>query len=89
MKKWMSLMTLGAILGHLLASYVGPKVLKWYFAPPVTGWADCSPAVAWGMSRLILIQLLGLVMGCIVAALLGWKIFGFKTKDSANLSVMQ
>ncbi len=75
MKKWVVLLCSGAVLGHLSASIVAPKMLSWYFKPPIALWADCSPAVTWGVNRLMWIQLVGLLVGCILFSLIGLKFF--------------
>lgn len=55
-----------ALLGALLSSYVGPKVIAWYFDPPVNIGVNCRSAVEWSMSRLQSTQVCGLGIGCVV-----------------------
>lgn len=55
-----------ALLGALLSSYVGPKIIAWYFDPPVNIGVNCRSAVEWSMSKLQITQFWGLVGGLIV-----------------------
>jgi hypothetical protein len=52
-----------ALLGALLSTYVGPKVIAWYFDPPVDIGVNCRPAVEWSMSKLQMTQFFGLLIG--------------------------
>jgi hypothetical protein len=54
-----------ALLGALLSSYLGPKVIAWYFDPPVNIGVNCRSAVEWSMSRLQATQFVGLVVGLV------------------------
>ena len=55
-----------ALVGALLSSYVGPKVIAWYFDPPVNIGVNCRSAVEWSMTRLQVTQFCGLCVGLVV-----------------------
>jgi hypothetical protein len=71
-----------ALLGALLSSYIGPKVIAWYFDPPVNIGVNCRSAVEWSMARLQLTQLCGLVVGLIIG--LAITIHRTRPKSSAQ-----
>ncbi len=74
MRKAIVFSALGPVLGLLLATWIGPKFLLWWFKPPVNPGFDCSPAIFWGMKRLIGIQIVGLAVGLIVGLLLAFAL---------------
>jgi hypothetical protein len=68
----------GALIGIILATWLGPRVLTWWFTPPAgVMLTNASEAVRWGMDRLVHAQLIsllvGAVLGAVVAVLLRGK----------------
>ena len=59
-----------ALLGAVLASWVAPKAISWYFDPPVNIGVNCREATVWSMHKLQVAQLVGLILGAI-AGLVG------------------
>jgi len=58
-------MCAGALVGVVLATWVAPTFLIWWFTPP-TGLSmtfDAPKAIQWGMSRMVRAQVTGLVLG--------------------------
>lgn len=72
---------IGALLGALLASWLAPKGIAWYFDPPVDIGVNCKQATEWSMSRLLIAQFWGLVFGTI-ATLTALFFFRRKTAKS-------
>lgn len=68
-----------ALLGALLGSYFGPKVIAWYFDPPVDIGVNCRSAVEWAMARLQVTQFCGLVIGLAV----GFAVMMHRTRTGA------
>jgi membrane associated rhomboid family serine protease len=64
-----------ALIFGLLATWLGPKMIAYWYTPPVPAGAasafNCSDAVQWAMSKLVLTQLIGSVIGLIVGIVLG------------------
>jgi len=56
---------MGALLGALLASWLAPKGIAWYFDPPVNIGVNCREATEWSMSRLLIAQFWGLIAGVV------------------------
>ena len=57
------LLIIGLFLGFAVSSWLGPKYLAWYFNPPVELGINCTPAAEWGMSKLIRVQVIGMLLG--------------------------
>lgn len=55
-----------ALLGALLSSYIGPKIIAWYFDPPVNIGVNCRQAVEWSMAKLQVTQFFGLLAGIVI-----------------------
>lgn len=61
-------------LGTLGASFIGPKVITWYFTPPIQAYLNCGPATTWAMEKLIIIQLLFFVFFGILGFVIAFKV---------------
>jgi hypothetical protein len=68
-----------ALAFGILASWLGPKMIAYWYAPPVpSGMAsalNCTDAVAWAMNRLVWTQVIGSVVGALAGGFLG-LVFG-------------
>jgi membrane associated rhomboid family serine protease len=64
-----------AIVFGLLATWLGPKMISYWYTPPVPAGAasafNCTDAVNWAMNKLVLTQLIGSVIGLLVGMVLG------------------
>ena len=64
-----------ALLFGLLATWLGPKMISYWYTPPVPAGAasafNCTDAVNWAMNKLVLTQLIGSVIGIVVGMVLG------------------
>lgn len=87
MKKAMSLFirvfAVGGLIGTVLAAWLAPKIINWY-ATGVEVPINCSSAISWGIARLQLAQLIGLIAGGIVSLALYYLVFK-KKEDDPNL----
>jgi|GEM_PF-1039853 len=66
----------------LLATWLGPRVIVWYFTPPA-GMAmtfNAGQAVQWGMDRLIEAQLTGAVVGALIALVVSFILVRRKSR---------
>lgn len=61
---------LGALVGTLLSSWLGPKLIAWYFNPPVSFGVTCTEPVKWAMARLQTTQLVGTLVGGVLGIIL-------------------
>lgn len=84
MKKLFILSVLGLVGGHLLATWVGPSLLSWWFEPPVQLGFNCTEPIRWAMQRLITLQLVGSVIGLVFGFLLSLLFFARKKKVPEN-----
>src|ERR1700682_6331129 len=64
-----------ALLFGLLATWLGPKMISYWYTPPVPAGAasafNCTDAVNWAMNKLVLTQLIGSLIGIVVGLVLG------------------
>jgi ABC-type nitrate/sulfonate/bicarbonate transport system permease component len=64
-----------ALAFGVLASWLGPKMIAYWYAPPVpSGVAsalNCTDAVTWAMNRLLWTQLTGSAAGALVGVVVG------------------
>jgi len=64
-----------ALVFGLLATWLGPKMISYWYAPPVAAGAasafNCTEAVNWAMNKLVLTQLIGSLIGIVVGMVFG------------------
>jgi len=64
-----------ALIFGLLASWLGPKMIAYWYTPPVAAGAaaafNCTEAVQWAMNKLILTQVIGSAIGLVVGIVIG------------------
>ena len=64
-----------ALVFGLLATWLGPKMISYWYTPPVPAGAasafNCTDAVNWAMNKLVLTQLIGSVIGLLIGMVLG------------------
>ena len=65
---------IGMIVGVVLSSWLGPKVLLWWFEPPADIGINYRPAIEWAMNRLVWIQIVGVSLGLILGIMAGLAI---------------
>jgi hypothetical protein len=62
------------ILFSILATWLGPKAITYYFTPPeaagVNPMLQCTSVLDYGMRRLVQIQLIGTAVGLLAGAIL-------------------
>ena len=57
----------GAIIGAVLAAWLAPGMIAWYFNPPVEmGGFSCTVPIQWALKRLQWAQLWGVIVGGIL-----------------------
>ena len=75
MKRVTTSALLCALVFGLLATWLGPKMISYWYTPPVPAGAasafNCTDAVNWAMNKLVLTQLIGSVIGLLVGMVLG------------------
>lgn len=75
-----------AFVCSLIATWLGPRVIVWYFTPPA-GMAmtfNAGQAVQWGMDRLVEAQLIGAVIGALGALVISFIVVRRKGKQAAS-----
>lgn len=79
MKRAFIFMIVCASLGTILAAWLAPRFISWYFEPPVDIGVNCRPAVDWGIQKYQWSQIGGLIAGS-VAGLVLYFAFGRRQK---------
>ena len=78
----------GGLLGGVLMTFLGPKMIGVLLTPPVSFGVNCEPATIYSMQKLITAQVVGIFLGIIITFFLRYKIFGGKkTADQSNSNV--
>lgn len=79
MKRIAILALVCALVFGILASWLGPKMIAYWYAPPVpSGVAsafNCTDAVSWAMNRLVWTQVIGSGIGAVLGVAAG-TLFG-------------
>ena len=74
MKRFSVSALLCALIFGLLATWLGPKMITYWYAPPVAAGAaaafNCTEAVEWAMRKLVITQLMGTILGLVVGVVL-------------------
>ena len=64
-----------ALIFGLLATWLGPKMIAYWYTPPVPAGAasafNCTDAVAWAMHKLVLTQIAGTLGGAVIGVVIG------------------
>jgi len=79
--KFMWFLTFFALVGGLLASWLAPKGISWYFNPPVDVGFNCRAPIEWALERLRWAQLMGILGGAVVGII---AFFIFSRKKTTN-----
>ena len=70
---------IGGLIGTVVMTFLGPKMIGLMLTPPVSFGVNCEPATIYSMQKLILAQIVGLVLGVILTFFIRYKLFGGKT----------
>jgi F0F1-type ATP synthase assembly protein I len=66
----------GALVGIILTTWLGPRILTWWFTPPAgVMLTNASEAVRWGMDRLVHAQVISLLIGALLGLVAGVLLF--------------
>ena len=64
-----------ALVFGILATWLGPKMIAYWYAPPVPSGAasafNCTDAVSWAMGKLVLTQIIGSIGGAVIGLVIG------------------
>jgi hypothetical protein len=64
-----------ALIFGLLATWLGPRMISYWYSPPVPAGAaaafNCTDAVNWAMNKLVLTQVIGSLIGVVVGVIVG------------------
>ncbi len=71
----------GGLVGVLLATWITPTLIAWWFEPPVEVGCSCQEPILWAMSTFRRTQLVGLVSGAI-AGFVAWALFRRSTSPT-------
>ena len=71
---------IGGLIGVVIMSLLGPKIVGALVTAPVNFGVNCEPDVRYSMEKLIIAQIVGLVLGVIITFYIRYKIFGGKDK---------
>ena len=70
MKRFFRYFSYGALLGAIVASYLAPRAIGWYFQPPVEMGVNCRLAAEYAMNRLQWAHILGAGVGALIGIFL-------------------
>jgi hypothetical protein len=89
MKRVTIVSLVSAIVFGVLSTWLGPKMIAYWYAPPVPSGAasafNCTDAVAWAMNKLVLTQIIGTLAGAVIGIVIGAVMRG-KTKPPAPVA---
>lgn len=74
----------GGLIGIAIMTLLAPRMIGMILTPPVSFGVNCEPAAAYSMSKLILFQIVGLLLGAVLTLFLRYKIFGGKTTPNES-----
>jgi hypothetical protein len=83
-QKNLNIAFIGGLLGAILMTYIGPKMIGVLVTPPVSFGVNCEPATVYSMQKLIVGQVTGLFLGVIITFFIRYKLFGRKSKSDAT-----
>lgn len=79
--KNLNLILIGALVGAIAMTWVGPKFIGLILTPPVSFGVNCEPAASYSMQKLIVAQIIGLISGALLTLIVKYK---FSKKDIAS-----
>lgn len=59
----------GAVIGFVAWSFVGPKVISWWYEPPASEALSCASSVTLALKQFVWMQLVITLIGAVVVAL--------------------
>lgn len=66
-KSWVGKsVSIGALIGGILTTWLAPSVITWWFTPPAYIAINCNEPIAWALHRLQWTQLGGVLLGGII-----------------------
>ena len=75
MKRVTTVSLVSAIIFGILATWLGPKMIAYWYAPPIPSGAasafNCTDAVGWAMNKLVLTQIVGTLAGAVIGIVVG------------------
>ena len=75
MRRTVIVALVGALLCGVVASWLGPSMIAYWYAPPVPSGAasafNCTDAITWAMAKLIWTQVIGVVIGALLGVVIG------------------
>jgi glycerol uptake facilitator-like aquaporin len=74
-KRYIWVLTAGALLGAVTFAWFSPSLIEWYFSPPSDLAFSCKPAVQWGIHAYRKVVFTGMLMGGIAATILFFAFF--------------
>ena len=78
----LAMTVIGALIGGLLASWLSPKVIAWYFRPPAQIGLNCSEPIEWALGKMQVALGVGIVAGA-VAGIVLYSVFARRRSAKA------
>ena len=72
---------IGGGLGAILTTWVGPKVIPWYYEPGAPMGVTCRPSIEGALAKLQWAQIIGIIIGGIIAWIVFYGLVGKKQHD--------
>lgn len=81
--KNLNLILVGGLIGAIVMTWIGPKIIGLVLTPPVSFGVNCEPAASYSMQKLIIAQITGLVFGILLALVAKYKFSKNKDEQKA------
>ena len=85
MKKFLLVFFFGATVGAVVASFLGPKFIAWYFEPPVYVGVSCQNAALWAVQTYQKVQLVSLAVGGVFITAVFYALFRGKKTNATDV----
>lgn len=81
--KNLNLILVGGLIGAIVMTWIGPKIIGLVLTPPVSFGVNCEPAASYSMQKLIIAQITGLVFGILLTLVAKYKFSKNKDEQKA------
>lgn len=71
--KNLNFILIGALIGAIVMTWIGPKFIGLILTPPVSFGVNCEPAASYSMQKLIVAQIAGLIIGVLLTLAIKYK----------------
>ena len=66
------LVFIGLLIGFAFSSWIAPKAISWYSEPPYAMGVNCTPAIDWALSKIVICQVVGMLLGALALGMISF-----------------